>query len=173
MNNDGCCSCGCGCCEPPKKQVRIDFLYLDLDTCDRCRGAEAALDAAVSGVTPALLSAGYRIEVQKTLIDTREKAVQHRFLSSPTIRVNGRDIAATLKETKCECCGDICGEDVDCRVWEYEGTEYAAPPKELIAAGILRAAFSDAPPDEAPYTLPENLERFFRGKDAGAGASQP
>ena len=166
MNSDECCSCGCGCCAPPTKQVRIEFLYLDLNTCDRCQGTEAALDTAVADVTPALASAGYRVDVQKILIDTKDMALQYRFLSSPTIRVNGRDIDAKVKETQCECCGDICGEDVDCRVWEYEGREYTAPPKELIAAGILRAAFTDAPTDEAPYTLPDNLERFFSGKNA-------
>ncbi len=167
MKSNDCCSCGGCCCGTSTgKQLLIEFLYLDLDTCDRCQGTEAALDAAVADVTPALVSAGYRVEVQKVLIDTRDMALQYRFLSSPTIRVNGRDIDAQVKETQCECCGDICGEDVDCRVWEYEGREYTAPPKELIAAGILRAAFTDAPQTEAPYTLPDNLERFFSGKSA-------
>lgn len=167
MNSHDDCSCGCGCCGvSPDKQLLIEFLYLDLSTCDRCQGTEAALDAAVADVTPALNAAGYGIEVQKIFIDSREMALQHRFLSSPTIRVNGRDIAAQVKETGCECCGDICGEDVDCRVWEYEGREYTTPPKALIAAGILRAAFKDTPLDEAPYILPGNLERFFSGKDA-------
>jgi hypothetical protein len=164
MNQGENCGCGCsgGCCAPSKKQVRIEFLYLDLNTCDRCQGTEAALDAAVAEVTPALVGTGYQVNVQKTLIETREMAVKFRFLSSPTIRVNGCDIAP-MHETPCACCGDICGNDVDCRVWEYEGREYTSPPKALIAEGILRTVFSNAVPDEAPYTLPANLEKFFQG----------
>ena len=167
MSSHDCCSCGCGCCGGSSdKQLLIEFLYLDLNTCDRCQGTEASLDAAVADVRPALQAAGYRVEVHKILIDTKDMAQQYRFLSSPTIRVNGRDIDAQVKETQCECCGDICGGDVDCRVWEYEGREYTSPPKALIASGILRAAFKDSPADEAPYTLPDNLERFFSGKSA-------
>jgi hypothetical protein len=161
-------SCGCngGCCEPAKKLVKIELLYLDLNTCDRCQGTEAALEAAVAEITPALQSAGFRVEVSKVLIETRDIAVQYRLRSSPTIRVNGRDIAPQLKETPCASCGDICGTDVDCRAWEYEGQDYASPPKALIAEAILRAAFSCVKAEETPYALPENLERFFASKSA-------
>ena len=58
------CSCGCGCCTSPPKQVRVDFLYLGLNTCDRCNGTEKALDEAVLDVRPALSAAGYDVTVQ-------------------------------------------------------------------------------------------------------------
>jgi hypothetical protein len=43
-------------------------------------------------LTPALKLAGYKIEYNKIEMKTAELARQYQFLSSPTIRVNGRDI---------------------------------------------------------------------------------
>ena len=163
MSATECCSCGsgCGCCASPQKEVRIDFLYLDLNTCDRCSGTERALDEAVSNVRPALSAAGYDVTVRKTLIDTRNTAIEWGLQSSPTIRVNGHDIAP-VQETQCKCCGDICGDDVDCRVWTYQGQEYTAPPKALIAEAIL-TYFSAPAVEPTPCALADNLERFFQG----------
>ncbi|MDD5018755.1 MAG: DUF2703 domain-containing protein [Eubacteriales bacterium] len=156
----GCC--GSGCCET-SRQVVIDFLYLDLDICGRCKGTGDALTEAVADVGQVLKNAGFDVTVRKTLVDTRQKAIECRLISSPTIRVNGQDIDTDVKETQCECCGDLCGEDVDCRVWTYQGREYTVPPKALIVDAILKAVYGQTPASdkEKPYTLPENLEKFF------------
>lgn len=158
--SDGCCSGGCGCGCTPQKQVVIDFLYIDLNVCDRCLGTETALDTAVAAVTPALTAAGYSVMVNKQLIRTPEQAMALGFVSSPTIRVNGRDIAE-VDETPCACCGDICGSAVDCRVWHYDGDTYDAPPKELIVESILRL-FALPPVAPQPCDLPDNLAAFFQ-----------
>jgi len=50
-------------------------------------------------------------------ITTKELAIQYQFISSPTIRVNGNDIVVELRESVCEDYGDLCGDNVDCRVW--------------------------------------------------------
>jgi hypothetical protein len=89
--------------------IEVDFLYLDLTTCSRCRGSDAALDEAVEIVRPVLEMMGASIEVRKTLVETEEQARALGFVSSPTIRVNGRDIAGEPIESSCECGG------VDCR----------------------------------------------------------
>jgi hypothetical protein len=87
------------------------------------------------------------------------------FVSSPTIRLNGRDIQLDVRENLCESCGDLCGEDMDCRVWVYQGKEYSTPPKAMIIDAILREVYGGAA--MAPQTppkieaLPENLRRFF------------
>ena len=67
-----------------------------------------------------LESAGVEIIVNKIHINSKEKAIQYRFVTSPTIRVNGRDIQMEFKESLCETCGDLCGDEVDCRVWVYK-----------------------------------------------------
>lgn len=51
-NSSICCSCGCDCCDSDqgKKQLMIDFLYLDLSVCQRCQGAENNLELCIMQV---------------------------------------------------------------------------------------------------------------------------
>lgn len=110
---------------------------------------------------------GVEIVVNKIHINSREKAIQHEFLTSPTIRVNGRDIQMEFKESLCESCGDLCDDEVDCRVWIYKGKEYNVPPKAMIVDAILREVYTDTETlsneetFKESYKLQENLERFF------------
>jgi hypothetical protein len=117
-------------------------------------------------LTPALQLAGYGVEYNKIEMETSELAERYQFLSSPTIRVNGRDICMSVKENSCGCCSEISGTDVDCRVFEYNGKIYDVPPKEMVAEAILRAVFaqSDNECTCAAYELPDNLKTFFKGK---------
>ncbi len=162
-----CCSSENCCGQPqPKKLIVIDFLYLDTTVCGRCQDTEKALDKAVSSVAAVLSAAGYEVRVNKVNIATKELAIEYRFISSPTIRINGNDIAAELKESLCEDCGTLCGDNVDCRVWVYNDVEYTAPPKELIVDAILREIYGTKRSEQRcePYRLPENLESFFLAK---------
>jgi len=165
-----CCSCGSECCgpAPTKKKIEIDFLYLDLSTCGRCQGTETNLDEAIREVSSVLEAAGYEVTLNRIHIDTKELALKHQFVSSPTIRVNGRDIAMEFKESLCQDCGDLCGDTVECRVWISDGVEYNEPPKSMIVNAILKEVYSGsaAPQDKNEiYVLPENLARFFMGKE--------
>lgn len=168
-DQSSCCQDKSCCCSqsPNKKEILIDFLYLDLSICERCQGTESNLDAAIKDVSTVLEAAGFMIRVNKVNITTKELAIKHQFLSSPTIRVNGKDIAIEVKESSCKDCGDLCGDDVDCRVWTYEGEEYTEPPKELIVNSILKEIYSEKKPDFAgensssEYKLPDNLKKFF------------
>lgn len=161
-NTMGCCA-GCG----NKSRVVIEFLYLDLDTCDRCIGTQAVLEEAVADMRQAFGNVAF--ELRKIQIDTKEKAEAYRLLTSPTIRIDGQDVDSQIKETCCEACGEICGSDVDCRVWTYGGETYTVPPKALLT-GVLRQSVcgtqKPAHPQE-PYALPENLRRFFDGPGNG------
>jgi len=163
-----CCCSAENCCGQTqlKKPIFIDFLYLDTTVCGRCQDTEAALDEAVFGVAGVLNAAGYEVKVNKVNITTRELAARYRFVSSPTIRVNGNDIAVELRESVCEDCGTLCGDTMDCRVWEYNGAEYTAPPKELIVNAILREVYGPerSAPEREPYHLPENLVMYFAAK---------
>jgi len=90
------------------------------------------------------------------------------FVSSPTIRINGRDLQPEVKEELCPSCSDLCGDDVECRVWVYEGGEYWAPPKAMIVSAIMAEAYGGRQITEASSArngLPDNLKRFFAVKD--------
>jgi hypothetical protein len=168
------CLCNAGCCGrteqdqiEEKNKIVIDFLYLDLDVCNRCQGTDEGLEEAIEDVAKVLELTGVDIVVNKIHINSREKAIQHKFLTSPTIRVNGRDIQMEFKESLCESCGDLCDDEVDCRVWVYKGKEYNVPPKAMIVDAILREVYaskgtsSDEEINKEPYNIPENLENFF------------
>jgi Domain of unknown function (DUF2703) len=162
------------------RTVEVDFLYLDLTTCSRCRASDATLDAAVETVRPVLEAVGASIEIRKTLVETEEQARALGFVSSPTIRVNGRDIAGELLESSCSECGELCGCDdgVDCRVWEYRGERHTEAPTGLIVEAILAevgpsggARSEEKPGATSLVDVPENLKRFFAGTGAAPDAS--
>jgi len=149
-----------------EKTVKIEYLYLDLNTCDRCTGTDVVLDEVVSILRPALELAGYSIVYKKVEMTTVKDAVRYEFVSSPTIRVNGQDICTSVKENACGCCSDISGTNVTCRVFTYEGVDYEIPPKAMLAEELLRRVFAGAIPEvsQEPYALPQNLKDFYRGK---------
>jgi hypothetical protein len=155
--------------EPGGKTVAIDFLYLDLEVCERCRGTDANLDAALATVGSVLESAGAKVRVTKTLVDSEQKARALGFLSSPTIRVNGRDVALEFRESRCEseacACADGSGSAIDCRVWVYQGKQHTAAPVPMIVDAILSGVYAGATAKAAPAgDVPENLLRLFRSR---------
>jgi hypothetical protein len=152
------------------REIVIDFMYLDLETCTRCRGTDANLAAALVEVQQVLDATGVDISVRKTLVGSAEQAHALGFVSSPTIRVNGQDVALELRESSCAECGEACGCDgaVDCRVWVWRGQEYTVAPTAMIVDTILREVYGGAAPVRPPSRLaadvPENLTRYFAGK---------
>lgn len=156
--------------------VVVDLLFLDNEVCGRCRGAEEVLDQAVADVAPVLGLTGRGIVVNRVKITDRALAREHHFVSSPTIRVNGNDVQRAGSESPCQGCGSLCGDEVDCRTWEYRGQRYSTPPEAMLVEAILSAAYCPPPtaePEGGDYLMPENLERFFAGVDKRAQHDAP
>lgn len=147
-----------------EKQVVVDYLYLDLSTCERCVGTDQVLEEVLTELAPAFELAGYDIIFNLIEVEDSKMAEEYKFLSSPTIRVNGKDICDSVQENDCGCCGEISGTSVGCRVFEYEGKLYEVPPKEMLAEAVLKYAFEKAEVEDN-YNLPENLKKFFGGKE--------
>jgi hypothetical protein len=172
-----CCTDTSDCCRvvhgntSQRRKIEIDFLYLDLSVCARCQSADNSLDEAIAEVSQVLKATDVNVVVNKINVTSEEQAKALQFESSPTIRVNGRDIQLEIRESFCESCGNLCSDDVDCRVWVYHGKEYTTPPKAMIIEAILREVYGS--PNEGQevnkkgYRLPDNLRKFFasmRGK---------
>lgn len=159
-----------------RRELRIDLLSLDLSTCTRCLGADRSLEAALERVGDVLRAAGVDPEVNRVRVESAEHARALRFVSSPTIRVDGEDVAVELRESPCgaEACTDGCGADTACRLWAYRGAEYTEPPVEMIVDAILRRVYGGVASAGADvvsdYDLPENLERFFAGRSSSEAA---
>jgi hypothetical protein len=150
-----------------RRRIDIEFLYLDLTACTRCRGTDEHLQEAMSAVSKIADTAGIEMSLRKTLVESEEQALALGLISSPTIRVNGRDIAPELRESRCASCESRSCDGVACRVWLFRGKEYTEAPTAMIVEAILREIDRGAPalaPVERPRKLSENLRRFFEGK---------
>ena len=160
-----------------QRQVEVEFLYLDLNTCARCLGTAANLEAALDEVSRLLAAAGAGVIVHETHVTSAEQARALNFVSSPTIRVNGKDVAFELRESRCrDCEACACNGTVDCRLWVWQGREYEEAPPAMIVDALLREVYGGAPqptPALGAADVPENLQRFFAGvaQQAAAPAS--
>lgn len=156
----------------PTRQLDIEFLFLDLQSCTRCVGTDVTLQEALDLTRAALAVAGIEVNVTKRLIESEADAQQFRFVSSPTIRINGQDITGTFVESACNSCSDLCAcnGSVDCRVWRYRGQDYTEAPTGLIVEAILRHAAAPVAVSSEPFVdVPENLKQFFRSRSRATG----
>lgn len=164
--------------QPPvaARPIEIDFMYIDLEVCDRCRGTDANLDAALAEVSSVLEAAGREPVVRRTLVASEKQARALGFVSSPTLRINGRDIALEFRESRCESCESCaCNGTVECRVWVWQGQEYTEAPQAMIVDAILHEIYGRFAPEAVPAAeaeVPENLKRFFEGKTHLLGAQE-
>jgi hypothetical protein len=147
----------------------VELLAIDLSTCGRCTGTEDAVAAAVRDLGPALAEVGVELRFRRTVVESAAQATQLRFRSSPTIRIDGRDLPVELRESRCGDCATLCGgaSAIDCREWVWRGKGYTAAPKGLVIDAILNAYVR--PPVTSPqpneeFVLPENLRTFFAAR---------
>jgi hypothetical protein len=152
----------------PTKSLQLEFLFLDLDTCTRCRATDATLLGAIERTRPALDAAGVAVNVTKTLVASEAQAHALGFISSPTIRINGVDIAGELVESACDSCSEscACNGGVDCRDWVWQGQRSQEPPLGLVVEAIMRHAGDTDPGSATPSPpgsggVPANLRRYF------------
>lgn len=150
-----------------RKRLIVELLVIDLETCERCVPTQARLDAAILAVAPAARELGIEIEKKVAIVTSAHEALAKGLKTSPTIRINGRDIDADMRESPCASCGALSGEgaEVDCREWHYKGKVYSAAPLPLLVEVLLRSMLDidSLPPIEPPVpdALPDNLVRFF------------
>jgi hypothetical protein len=160
----------------PTRTLHIEFLFLDLDTCTRCRATDATLLEAIDRTRPALDAAGVAVSVTKSLVASEAQAHALGFVSSPTIRINGVDIAGELVESACDSCSEscACNGGVDCRDWVWHSERSHEPPLGLIVEAIMRHAGGvdpGRPPASPPgsATMPANLRQYFSATGADTG----
>ena len=150
--------------------IDIELLALDLNRCARCVGTLDHIERAIEIIRPVLEVMEVQVKVRKIVVESEEQARQHQFATSPTVRINHKDIAFETLESECPSCTDLCGcdEGTSCRVWRYRGEEYTEAPVGLVVASILREIFDSGHEFivETPvYSgVPDNLRRFFRSR---------
>lgn len=105
--------------------MQVEILYTS-----GCPGYAAAI-AAVREVMRELRIAG---EIRSTLVTGAGPVRRLDFSGSPTIRLNGRDVAPPAP-----------GLGVHCRLYFDRGTCGAAPPQRLIRQAFLEAQRREVP----------------------------
>jgi hypothetical protein len=76
LKKNTCCSCSDGCCSSSnnnktnKRELIIDFLYLDLTVCDRCQDTDKSLDEAISDAAKVLEATGIAIFIISSIFTT-------------------------------------------------------------------------------------------------------
>jgi len=127
--------------------VTIDLLALDLSQCGRCTTTEAHLEEAIALATDVLKHTGRRVELTKRVVPKADWAAIG-MVSSPTVLVDGQDIADELLASHCQDCTELCDCDGEfqCRDWVWAGKRYTKPPVGLLLDGILRRALEPTTP---------------------------
>lgn len=86
--------------------------------------------AAVKLVKDVLAAEGVATDIHEVLVKDERMAAQFKFIGSPTIRVNGRDVAGESETSK--------NFAVSCRL--YPGSEQMGlPPAELVHRAVSEA----------------------------------
>lgn len=154
----------------PARILYIDLLAIDLSSCARCVPTAGQLESAMKLLKPVAEALGIGFDYRPRVLTSAAQALEAGLFSSPTIRLNGKDIAGELRESVCETCGDLIGStgSVDCREWVYRGETYCTAPLPLIVEAIMDAMvhLDERPPLAVPRleSLPENLRMFFEAK---------
>lgn len=97
---------------------RVEVLYFD-----GCPNTDLALRRAREAVR----LVGVEADVTAVKIEGSEDAATHRFLGSPSVRVDGKDVEGVSSDESYA---------LRCRVYSFEGRMEHAPPVEWIAAAL-------------------------------------
>jgi hypothetical protein len=164
----------------PIQMIEIEVLALDLHTCTRCADALKNTQQAIALLQSPLAEMGINLSTHEIVIDSEAKALQHHFVSSPTIRINGADIAPKILESQCHDCTNLCGGDepINCRIWRYQGVDYTEVPTGMIIDTIFRTLYQSPSQETVELIIStdisDNLKRFFQptAKQAPACCSE-
>lgn len=150
------------------RELVIELLAIDLNRCTRCLDSLANIEMAVELIAPVLQVMDVRAVLRKIVVTSEAEAIRYRLASSPTIRIDGRDIVLETVESACDACTDLCGceDGIDCRIWPYRGKEYTEAPVGMVVEAILRAIIANPAQTEDTefHGVPANLRNFFRSK---------
>ncbi len=86
---------------------------------------------ALATLQDALSFLGLRGDIELIPIGSDEEAVRHRFLGSPSIRINGRDLNPERAERE--------NYSLACRRYRWADETTGAPPKQMIVEALIRA----------------------------------
>ena len=91
--------------------------------------------AAVQLVRDVLAALGITAEVREVLVKDQQMAGELKFPGSPTIRIDGRDVAGESQTIK--------DPSLSCRLYP-ESTRIGLPPAEMVYRAVLAARLGES-----------------------------
>jgi len=131
------CTCGCES-EYNKKEIIIEFLFIDLIACKRTIETKKVLFKVVDKLKSELEPLGYTFKIEGYKMNTEQIKAEFEFKSSPTILVNYQDILGKIQESICTECSKTNDKETKCRSFEYKNIKYDIPPEQMVYEGIIK-----------------------------------
>ncbi|MEM2917973.1 MAG: DUF2703 domain-containing protein [Candidatus Altiarchaeota archaeon] len=116
--------------------LKIEFLYYNKNTCNRCASTNESVILSLKELKDAINKTDLKIDLKE------KKLPKSKIHLSPSILINGKDIekivnkTSKLKSNKCLDCCQLVGHPVNCRTFTYKGKAYDYIPKEMILEAI-------------------------------------
>ena len=118
------------------KKLRIEFRYVDRNTCSRCRTTDKNVEKTVQGLRKALQETGVAIDFKTT------KLPVSRLTQSNSILINGKDVEELVngrrntRSSACQGCSKIMKNPCECRTYVYRGRKHSYIPRAMIHEAI-------------------------------------
>lgn len=147
--------------------VLIELFALDTEHCAPCRSAVGDMFRAAAELTRQLDGSSYAVATRVVHLASAEEARRLAVVSSPTVRVNGRDVAWAVQEQRCPSCSELAKTPVECRTYLWQGQWYDHPPVPLIVAAVRRYLNTDdgdhhhGSGDRPSQPVNTSIDRFF------------
>lgn len=96
-----------------------------------------------------------KAEIEEILIDSEKKAKEYKFLGSPTVRINGKDIEQEVNKGQCLSCEELAEQlknttdfvkqecKCGCRIYYYQDKQYPYPPEQMLKEAIKKLSKKD------------------------------
>ncbi len=149
--------------------IVLELFALDTVTCEPCVSAMSSLHAAAAVLSRELTDQGYLVATRVVLLENAARAGQLGISSSPTVRVNGHDVALEIQEEPCSTCSSLAGTGIECRTYTWDGQRFDHPPVPLLVDAVHRHVASGArrASRQTPAaSQPTSVERFFVARDS-------
>lgn len=121
--------------------INIEWRHLDVDgdTCERCGDTGQEVRRAIDALNRECAPAG----TQFTLVETTLAA--DALDESNAILIDGQYLDDLLPEaersdSECRSCGDLVGQEVECRTVVFNGQSHETVPAEMIRSAACNVA---------------------------------
>jgi len=155
------------------RAIEIELLALDLTSCTRCVGTLENIERAIDTVRPVLEVTGAQVNVRRLVIESEEQARQYRFVTSPTVRINGKDIAFSRPLKASATLARTCADATKARIAAFGATRAKNTRKRLWGSSSRRCCTRSVAATGPEVMAPLSMRKCRRTCVVSSRASLP